>query len=326
MQAVILAAGRGTRLGKLSRHRSKAMMPVVGKPIVERVMDTLLANGVSEFVVVSGPGDGEIADHFGPRPGVRLVPQLRPLGAAHALGCAAPLIRGDFVLSACDNLVAPEHVGRMLAAWGASPRPNAVLALMPVEPEQLRRSSSVAADGPWVTRIVEKPEPGRAPSSLAALPLYVFSRRILEYLADVPLSPRGEYELPDAIQTLIEAKGRVRGVMVPERLTLTTPDDLLAINRRFLAHADEPLQVATEQIGSNTRLIPPLRIEAGTVVGVNSIIGPEIYVESGCQIGDGVTIRKAVVLNPAVVPDGAVVEGKIVTEGDIGALREAGLE
>ena len=115
MQGVILAAGRGKRLRPITLKRSKAMAPVLGKPIVERVMEDLAALGVDEFVVVASPDDQELAHHFEQaselQARVRIVHQPERLGMAHALNCAAPLIRGDFILSACDNLVATDQKG-----------------------------------------------------------------------------------------------------------------------------------------------------------------------------------------------------------------------
>src|SRR5512139_3100314 len=133
MQGVILAAGKGKRLQPITFHRSKAMAPVLGKPIVERVMDELVASGVSDFVVVASPDDEEIVRYFTLqselRDRVRLVYQAERLGMAHALQCAAPLLSDDFVLCACDNLVPAEQAARLMARWQVAPRPNAVLAL-----------------------------------------------------------------------------------------------------------------------------------------------------------------------------------------------------
>ena len=111
MQGIILAAGRGTRLKPITLTRSKAMVPIVGKPIVERVMDDLVANGVDDLILVISPDDKEIVAHFAHNSeigaSVRFVHQAERLGMAHALQCAAPLIYDDFVLTACDNLVLP---------------------------------------------------------------------------------------------------------------------------------------------------------------------------------------------------------------------------
>jgi len=244
---------------------------------------------------------------------VRFVYQPERLGMANALLCAAPLITGDFILSACDNLISAEHVGRMMAVWQTSPRPNAVLTLMPVEPERLGSVGIVEMDGPWITRIVEKPLPDEAPSNISSLPLYCFSPDILDYLPQVPRSPRGEYELQDAIQMLIQREGRVCGVTVEQRLTLTSPADLLALNRHYLFNGDNRPQLAPYKVGPNTQLVTPLRIESGTVIGENCIIGPDVYIERDCRIGDGVTIRNAVVLRESIVPNGATIKDQVVS-------------
>jgi dTDP-glucose pyrophosphorylase len=317
MQGVILAAGKGSRLHPITVARSKAMLPILGRPIVERVMERLLAHGVDDFVLVISPDDREITRYFRQEStlaaDVRFVYQLERLGMAHALQQAAPLIESDFVLSACDNLVAEDHVGRMLHAWRSDRQPNAVLTLMPVEPERLGSVGIVELDGPWVTRIVEKPAPTEAPSDISSLPLYVFSLQILSYLPDVPLSPRGEYELQDAIQMLIDRVGHVTGVQTHRRLTLTNAADLLAINRHYLTHGDGRPQLAPQTVGPRTQLVTPLRIEAGTVIGADCAIGPHVYIERDCHIGAGVTLRNAVVLRGASVKAGAARTDRVVS-------------
>jgi NDP-sugar pyrophosphorylase family protein len=317
VQGVILAAGHGSRLQPITLTRSKAMVPILGKPIVERVMEHLLANGVDDFVLVVSTDDRHIIRHFryesDIEADVRFVYQPRRLGMANALQQATPLIKEDFVLSACDNLISAAYVGQMIDAWHSEPRPNAVLALLPVEPERRGSVGIVEVDGPWVTRIVEKPRPDEAPSDISSLPLYCLSRHILDYLGQVSPSPRGEYELQDAIQMLIENEGRVRGLMAPSRLTLTSPADLLAINRHYLLNGDDKPQLAPYTVGPNTRLITPLRIEGGTVIGQGCTIGPNVYIERNCRIGKGVTLRDAVLLRESTVADGVVVENQVVS-------------
>ncbi|HSJ56664.1 MAG TPA: sugar phosphate nucleotidyltransferase, partial [Anaerolineae bacterium] len=118
MQGVILAAGHGSRLQPITLTRSKAMVPILGKPIVERVMEHLLANGVRDFILVVSPNDRHITRHFQRETEldveVRFAYQAERLGMANALECAAPLIDDDIVLSACDNLISPAHVSNML--------------------------------------------------------------------------------------------------------------------------------------------------------------------------------------------------------------------
>lgn len=316
MQGVILAAGKGSRLHPITLSRSKAMLPILGKPIVERVMELLLANGVDDFILVVSPEDRDITHYFlresTLQAEVRFVYQTERLGMAKALQCAAPLITEDFVLSACDNLVTAADVGRLMAFWQTEPRPNALLTLMPVTRERIRTTGIVAMDGPWITCIVEKPTPEEAPSNISSLPLYVFSTRILAYLPEVSPSPRGEYELQDAIQMLIRREGHVGGVMVERRLTLTNAADLLALNREYLMHGDGRPQLEPHTVGPRTQLITPLYIEQGTVIGTHCTIGPNVYIERDCRIGDGVILRDAVVLRGATVADGETIADQVI--------------
>jgi len=315
MQGVILAAGKGSRLHPITLRRSKAMVPILGKPLVERVMEDLYANGVTDLVLVVSPDDRDIARHFQREStldaDVRFVYQIERLGMADALRQAMPLIDDDFILSACDNLTSAESVGRMLAAWHSEPKPNAVLSLMPVARDRVSSTGIVELDGEWITRIVEKPAPDQAPSNVSSLPLYCFGRAMLEILPEVKLSPRGEYELQDAIQMLIERHGKVRGVFVERRLTVTGPADLLNINRLYLLSGDDRPQLAPNTVGPNTRLITPLRIEGGVVIGADCTIGPNVYIERDCHVGTGSYIRDAVILRDAQVPDGSRVVDQV---------------
>lgn len=314
MQAVILAAGQGKRLQPLSLTRSKAMMPVLGKPIVERVMEDLAANGIEDFILVVSPEDREIVDYFQTdskwKGVVRFAQQPERRGMAHALGYAAPFIQGDFFLSACDNLISAEHVANMLSIWRQPPSPAGLLSLMPIKAEQLKRASAVALQGDRVIGIVEKPDPETAPSNIASLPLYCFSPLLLEYLPKVTLSPRGEYELQDAIQMLIHGGAYVRGIRVEKRLQLTTAADLIEINTHYLSRNGDYIAIPAGNIGTGTQLASPVYIAAGTTIGKNCAIGPNVYIEAGCRIGDQVTLRDAVILGNLSIPDGSVVVGE----------------
>ncbi len=317
MQGVILAAGKGSRLHPITLRRSKAMVPVLGKPLVERVMEDLLHNGIQDFILVVSPDDRNIIHYFHRESSfpadVRFVYQAERRGMANALMQAVPLIERDLILSACDNLTSAAYVGQMLAAWNAEPRPNAVLSLMPVARERVSSTGIVEMDGEWVTRIVEKPQPHEAPSNVSSLPLYCFHRSFLDYLPLVKPSPRGEYELQDAIQMLIEQEGRVRGVFVEQRLTVTGPADLLNINRVYLTQGNDRPQLAPQTVGINTHLITPLHIEGGVMIGPNCTIGPNVYIERDCRIGAGAHISDAVVLRDAVIPDGAQIVNQVVS-------------
>jgi NDP-sugar pyrophosphorylase family protein len=111
---------------------------------------------------------------------------------------------------------------------------------------------------------------------------------------------------------LIEREGHVSGVIIPGRLTLTQPQDLLTINHHYLEEMAPPIHFAPKTLGQHTHLIPPLHIEGDTAIGRNCTIGPHVYVEQGCRIGRGVTLTNTVVLGGTTVPDGATIENEVL--------------
>jgi len=316
MLAVVLAAGHGRRLHPLTDDRSKATLPVAGRPMVERVMEMLARGGADRFIVVVHPDDRALVEHFSqPRWAgrVRLAYQEQRLGMAHALECAVPLIREDgapeFILSSCDNLFPEGHVAALVARRREE-RLDAALTLIRVRPEQAPTLAVIVLEGGRVTHIVEKPRPGEALSNLGSVALYVLSTRVLDYLPQVPLSPRGEREFPDALRLLIEDGGRVGGLLVPWRMTLTRPEDLLALNRYFLRH-DPTCATVEADLPSDASIIPPVRIEAGVKLGSGCRIGPEVYLEACSRVGAGATLRRAVILRGAIVEADVVIEGSV---------------
>ena len=314
MQGVILAAGKGTRLHPITVTRSKAMAPVLEHPIIARVMDTLTANGIRDFVLIVSEDDQEIRNYFRQREtelNVRFVVQKERLGMAKALSLAAPYLHDNFILSACDNLTSTEHVAALIETHERQ-NEHATLSLMEVARERIRSTGIVDIEDGRIRRIVEKPTPEEAPSNISSLPLYVFSQALLDYLPKVKSSARGEYELQDAIQMLIDEQGPLGGVYTPSRLQLTNPADLLVLNKHYLAHGNGSLQIQPTYMGENTKLHTPLRIDEEVIIHNNCSIGPNVYLERGCQIGDGATIRDSVILRSANVSGGSLIEDAVV--------------
>lgn len=315
MHAVILAAGKGTRLYPLTLNRTKAMMPIVGKPIIERVMEPLIEQGIREFVLVISPDDAEIKPYFSQERqlevDIHFVTQVERLGMAHALSLVAPHLRGDFILSAGDSFTSANHVKALLAAHREKAA-SATLSLMEVPPAGISRTGIVALEDGYIKRIVEKPRLENAPSNIASLPLYVFTTCILDYLPDLEPSPRGEYELQDAIQRLIEHEKNVRGVFTPSRLQLTNAADLLTLNRHYLSQDDFVSHLGPRSVGAQTQLIAPFYIEEAVRIGPGCVIGPNVYLEGDCEIGAGAVLKDAVVVRGGKVEAGQRVIGSLI--------------
>ena len=293
------------------------MAPVAGKPMIGRVADLLIGQGVDALVVVASPHDEELheyaAHQLGARVPVQLVMQTERLGMAHALRLTAPHLTGDFVMSACDNLVPAEHVAALIRTHretGAA----ATLSLLPIDVRDAAKTGVVVWDPPFVRRIVEKPKPEEAPSNISSLPLYVFGPALLAQLPHVRLSARGEYELQDAIQQLIAAGAPVTGVLAAAREQVTNAADLLALNLAYLGQMDDGPQVgAGVTLGEDVAVEPTVWIEPGAVIHRGCRIGPRVLIERGAEIGAGADLAEAVVLRDAVVAPGAHVRGQILS-------------
>lgn len=323
MLAVVLAAGRGTRLGPLTDRRSKAMMPVAGKPMIERVLEMLASGGANRFVVVVHPGDSQLARHLERSSWaaqVELAYQEQRLGMANALACATALIRqtnvADFLLASCDNLYPVGHIAALLKRHSEEAF-DATLTLLSTTPQEATDSALVILHDGLVKDLVEKPSRRRVSREvltsdvLIAPSLYALSARILGYLPMVSQSVRGEYEFPDALRLLIARGGVVGGQLAEERMTLTRPSDLLEINRYFLRSNPRAAVVETT-LPPQTTISPPVCIEAGARIESGCRLGPEVYLESGCSVHQGSTISRAVVLR-----GGSVVADQLIDEAVI---------
>ncbi|MBN1564737.1 MAG: NTP transferase domain-containing protein [Anaerolineae bacterium] len=311
-QAVILAAGRGTRLGPLTKDRPKSMLPVLGKPIMTRVMDRMREAGIKRFVVVIGPQDGEIAsyltDSWYPDTEIKFAVQVEATGTVDALQLAAPHVDSAFVLSSVDNLTSAEHVQNLVARFNTDENQIATLSLLPATPEKIRKSADVIIEGDYITGIREKP--ANPQGKYASIMLYAFAKDMLDYLAKVQTYVRGERDVSSAIQLAIKDGKRVSYVTTDWRLHLTNELDLLAINRQFLQE-DRDTHILSEIPGS-IQIMPPVRIDPRVSVGPRAKIGPNVYLESGATVGPGAILADTIVLDGGIVPAGASCHGEVV--------------
>jgi NDP-sugar pyrophosphorylase family protein len=323
MLAIVLAAGRGTRLLSLTKHRSKAVMPVAGKPMIERVLDMLHAGGVDVAVVVIHPSDAELVSfltHSSRFPDIHLVYQEKRLGMAHAFRCAVPVVRDldeeEFILASCDNLYPHSHVAELI---GLRRRQQlaAALSLTWVPRREASGSAVVGLHEGRVTDILEKPDPdaipryGREGCALIAPSLYALTESILPYLDRVCPSSRGELEFTAVLRLLIGRGFRVGGLLVDRRLKLTRPQDLLTLNLHFLDSRRDRSLVECD-IPADVTIVPPVLVEGDSRVGAGCAVGPSAYLEDGSQVGAGAVVRRSVVLRGGSVGPGEIVDGVVV--------------
>jgi NDP-sugar pyrophosphorylase family protein len=306
-QAVIIAAGTGIGLGQLTKDRPKAMLPVLGKPIVVRVMDRIHEAGIQHFVVVVGENEGEVASYFNggwvPDCKVQIVLQPSPRGPADALLCASNYITGPFLLASCNHLAPGSQITTLVKRFQAGSA-DMVLSVVPFG-EDTAGLPGVKANEDLVTSISLEPATQRR--SLSAFMLYACGKRILNH---TNASTSTDAEIANAVQSLIASGARVGFATADWHMQLNREVDLLTINKRFLREGRDT-HILSEIPGS-VHIIPPVRIDPQVSVGQGAKIGPNVYLESGAHVGQEAVIWDSVVLKNADIASREVVHGQIV--------------
>ncbi|MFD1600102.1 UTP--glucose-1-phosphate uridylyltransferase AglF [Halobellus rarus] len=236
MQAVVLAAGKGTRLRPLTDDKPKVLVEVDGKPLVEDVFDNLLECGATEFVVVVGYKKEQIIDRYGDAyEGVPITyaHQREQLGLAHAILQAEPHVDDDFMLMLGDNIFRgnlEDVVNRQ-----REERADAAFLVEEVPYENASRYGVLDTNEYGeIIEVVEKPDD--PPSNLVMTGFYTFTPAIFHACHLVQPSDRGEYELPDAIDLLIQS-GRTIDALRLEgwRIDVGYPEDREEASERLAA-------------------------------------------------------------------------------------------
>ncbi|MFC7137858.1 sugar phosphate nucleotidyltransferase [Halobaculum litoreum] len=284
MHAVILAAGRGTRMRPLSRITPKPMLPVGDRPLVAHVADAAVGAGADELVFVVAADSDHIRAYFGDSYGgipVSYAVQDPPAGTADAVRCALRHVDGRFAVLNGDNLFEPAAIADLFAEEAA------VLAHRVDDP---REYGVLSTDGDRVTGIVEKPDD--PPTDLANAGAYVFPASMRDAFG-VERSSRGEYEITDAVETAID-EFDVTAVETARWLGVARPADFVRANE-LLLDAGEALADGEDR-------------GDGVVVARGATVSPDAVVEGPVLIGAGATIEAdAVVRGPGVVGADAVV-------------------
>ncbi|MFA6161118.1 MAG: nucleotidyltransferase family protein [Patescibacteria group bacterium] len=231
-KAVVLAAGKGTRMRELTAEMPKPMIIVRGKPVLQHIVEGLRDVGIVKILIVVGYRSDVIKDcfHDGSQFGVKIeyVTQTVQDGTGRVVGLARDFAGADpFILSYGDILISPNSY-LCMAELGA------VEALISVRhmPEEIAKGGAVFVDHRFaVTGIREKPKPGEPTSPWYNAGIYTFRQSIFRFIDQLTVSPRGEYELTDAIHALVKSGRFVHAVELPgEWADVRDPEVLAKLN------------------------------------------------------------------------------------------------
>jgi glucose-1-phosphate thymidylyltransferase len=289
MKGLILSGGKGTRLRPLTYTSAKQLVPVANKPVLFYAIESIVAAGITDLGIVVGDTKDEIraAVGDGSRWGARVtyIEQAAPLGLAHAVLIAEPFL-GDspFVMYLGDNLIAGGITSLVEEFRGL--RCNSEILLAEVGNPQQFGVAELTAQGK-VLRLVEKPEEPK--SNLALVGVYMFDSTIFESVRRIQPSARGELEITDAIQDLIDRGKDVHPHIVRGWWKDTGKlEDMLEANRIVLEKLEVPGSAAVRRVGLGSRL------------------------EGRVELGQGVELIDSVVRGPVVIGDGARLEHAFV--------------
>jgi glucose-1-phosphate thymidylyltransferase len=330
MRALILAGGAGTRLRPITHTRAKQLVPVANTPILFYGIRSMVDAGITEIGIIVGDTRDEVmaavgdGSQFGAA--VTYIAQDAPLGLAHCVLIARDFLGDDdFVMYLGDNLL-EQDLAAFVQAFEAArrgPTPPAAQILLKRVPDPHRFGIATLDDAGHVVHLVEKP--ADPPSDLALVGVYLFDASIHEAVASIAPSARGELEITDAIQWLIDAGKPVRTELLTGWWIDTgklTP--LLEANRLLLERLEPRVEGSVDEasvldgrvvVAAGAEIVRstirgPVAIGAGTRI-VDSFVGPFSAIGADCEVVDS-EIEHSVVMDRSKVVDVPRLEDSLI--------------
>lgn len=324
MRGVLLAGGTGTRLRPITHTGPKQLVPVANKPVLQYGIEDLKQAGITEIGVILGnKGREEIQEFLGDGSrfdvDITYIVQGEPLGLAHAAGCARDFVDGDdFVMYLGDNIL-NRGITDLVESFGNGEYAAGIALQHVRNPTEF--GIAEADDEGNVTRLVEKPDDPR--SDLALIGVYVFSPEVFDAIENLEPSGRGELEITDAIQSLLD-EGRAVNSQVVEGWWKDTgkPTDILEANRLVLddrlgerngiveegAEVNGHLDLGSDAIVKEGAVVRgPVSIAQGTTIELGTYVGPYT------SIGENSTLANVHIENSVIVGDAEITtSGKLV--------------
>jgi len=311
VKAVILAAGEGSRMRPLTYTRPKVMLPIANKPILEHLLIEVAKAGIREFIFIVGYHDEQVRQYFGSgerwEVSINYCSQRKQLGTADAIRMAEGLVDGNFLVINGDVIVKQKDIADL-----ASGQDNTMSVVEVTDTTGLGLVE--LADGK-VAHIYEKVE--KPPSHTANAAVYLFTPQIFDAISRTVKSPRGEYEITDSLQLLIDQGCRIAYQPIGYWLDISYPWDLLTANESLMAETKaqrlgrvednviikEPVSIGKGTIvRSGSYIVGPVVIGQDCEIGPNCYIRPSTAIGDGCHIGAAVEVKNSIVMNNTAIP------------------------
>jgi len=328
MKGLILAGGHGTRLRPLTFTGNKHMLPIANKPMILYGLDHLIKAGINEIGVILGPikedvkkllGDGS---KFGVH--ITYIDQPEPKGLAHTIIISRDFLGDDsFAMYLGDNML-KQGAAPLVKIFKESTK-DCVVAVAKVKDPASYGIAVFDGDGK-VTSLIEKPQ--EPISDWALVGVYIFNNKIHEIVKKIKPSWRGELEITDAIQHLLDSGAKVEFQFVKGWWKDTgKPEDLLEANQFVLQELQSSNEGKIEEnasisgivnLGKNTIVHGRSTIRGPVILGENCEIGPDVYIGPYTSIGNNVKIENSEIENSIVMNGARIACGKRIIDSLIG--------
>lgn len=303
--------------------RPKVMLPIANKPILEHLLIEAREAGIEDFIFIVGYCDEQVRNYFGEgkKWGVKIAysEQRKQLGTADAIRMVEDMLDGKFLVMNGDVVVRREDIGRLVN--------NGENTMSVIEVKDPRGLGMVELCEGKVAHIYEKIQ---KPSTLMAnAGVYLFTPEIFSALSQTVKSPRGEYEITDSLQLLMEVGHDLFYQEIEYWLDLSYPWDLLSANESLLAglkpqnlsEVEENVVLkGTVSIGRDTvirsgaYIVGPVIIGEGCEIGPNCYIRPATAVGDGCHIGAAVEVKNSIIMKGSKLPHHNYVGDSVIGE------------
>ena len=324
MKAVVLAAGEGIRMRPLTRNRPKVMLPIANMPIMEHLLVETREAGVNDFILIVGYCDAQVRNYFGggEKWGVSIdyIEQRKQLGTADAIRMVENLVDGKFLVINGDVIIGRDDIKRL-----SSENSNTMSVFKVTDAQGL---GIVQTEGDKITGIYEKTQ--HPPTMMANAGLYLFTPEIFSAISRTEKSPRGEYEITDSLQLLMDSSAGLYYRELESWLDVSYPWDLLAVNEMMLSLL-EPVQAGETEdnvvikgpvnIGKNSVIKSGSYLVGPVIVGENCEIGPNCFIRastaigSDCHVGAAVEVKNSIIMNGSKIPHHNYVGDSVIGEG-----------
>ena len=323
MKAVVLAAGEGSRMRPLTYTRPKVMLPIANKPILEHLLVEAREAGIGEFIFIVGYCDEQVRNYFGEgkKWGVNIAysEQRKQLGTADAIRMVGDMLDGKFLVMNGDVVVRRGDIGRLVD--------NGENTMSVIEVKDTRGLGMVELCEGKVAHIYEKTQ--KPPTLMANAGVYLFTPEIFSAISETAKSPRGEYEITDSLQLLMETGHDLFYQEIEYWLDLSYPWDLLSANESLLAGLEPQNLGEVEEnvvlkgavsigkdtvIRSGAYIVGPAIIGEGCEIGPNCYIRPATAIGDGCHIGAAVEVKNSIIMKGSKLPHHNYVGDSVIGE------------